>query len=236
MRRPDFGRRSTAAERMDTDCADFADYRRCLRDLSRVNLVTRTYAPTLRWLSRQTLAAGERFSLLDVGFGYGDMLRRIRAWADRRGLKPELHGIDLNAWAAEAARAATPDGAVIRYATADLFAFDPQRRYDFIISAQFAHHLTDERIIDFIRWMERHAVRGWFISDLHRHPFPYYGFPLLARAAVWHRFVRTDGQVSIARSFVPRDWAALAASAGLASGAVQIRWHVPFRLTVGRVR
>ena len=29
--------RSTEAERMDTDCVDYDDYRRCLRDLSRVN-------------------------------------------------------------------------------------------------------------------------------------------------------------------------------------------------------
>ena len=28
----------------------------------------------------------------------------------------------------------------------------------------------------FIRWMEAHARRGWFIGDLHRHWLPYYGF------------------------------------------------------------
>ena len=35
--------RSTADERMDTDCVDYDDYRRCLRDLARVNTVTLTY-------------------------------------------------------------------------------------------------------------------------------------------------------------------------------------------------
>jgi 2-polyprenyl-3-methyl-5-hydroxy-6-metoxy-1,4-benzoquinol methylase len=235
MPKPDFSKRSSEAERMDTDCVDYADYRHCLRDLSRVNLVTRTYAPTLAWLSRQGMSPGERFSLLDVGFGYGDMLRRIRTWSERRGLRPELHGIDLNPWAAQAARAATPDDRAISYTTCDLFAFEPQQRFDFIISAQFTHHLPDLQIVDFIRWMERYAARGWFISDLHRHRLAYYGFPLLARAAFWHRFVRSDGQISIARSFVPSDWAALAASAGLEPGSAEISWHVPFRLTVGRV-
>jgi SAM-dependent methyltransferase len=236
MQLPGFRNRSTEAEQMDTDCVDYADYRRCLRDLSRVNLVTRTYAPTLAWLSRRNLRRGERFSLLDVGFGYGDMLRRIGAWSERRGLQAELHGVDLNPWAAQAAREATPDANGIRYATGDLFAFEPERRFDFIVSAQFTHHLPDARIVEFIRWMERHAARGWFISDLHRHPFPYYGFPLLARAAFWHPFVRTDGQISIARSFVRSDWAALTALAGLETGAIEISWHLPFRLCVGRVR
>ena len=35
------------AERMDTDCVDFADYQRCLADLARVNLVTLTHRPVL---------------------------------------------------------------------------------------------------------------------------------------------------------------------------------------------
>ena len=52
----------------------------------------------------------------------------------------------------------------------------------------------------FIRWMEAHARRGWFIGDLHRHWLPYYGFGLLAWLARWHHFVLSDGRISIARS------------------------------------
>jgi hypothetical protein len=44
--------RSTQPEQMDTDCADYADYSRCLRDLSRVNVVTFTHRPMLAWISR----------------------------------------------------------------------------------------------------------------------------------------------------------------------------------------
>ena len=146
-----------------------------------------------------------------------------------------MHGIDRNPWAAQAARESTPDSA-IRYATGDVFDFEPERPFDFIISAQFTHHLPDEGVARFIRWMEQHAKRGWFISDLHRHVFPYYGFPLLARSMFWHHFVRTDGQISIARSFRPGEWTRLISAAGLDAAAVEIRWHVPFRLCVGRVR
>ena len=67
----------------------------------------------------------------------------------------------------------------------------------------------------FIRWMEAHARRGWFIGDLHRHWFPYYGFGLLAWLARWHPFVLSDGRISIARSFVPDEWRRLIRAAGL---------------------
>ena len=225
--------RSTAAERMDTDCADFADYRRCLRDLSRVNVVTRTHQPTLAWLARETRGL-DSFSLLDVGCGHGDMLRRIRRWARRRGIVARLEGLDRNPWSTRVAAEATPADADITYHTADAFTFAGAQEFDFIISAQFTHHLDDAAIVTFIRWMEAHARRGWFVSDLHRHWFAYHGFGLLALAAGWHRFVRHDGRVSIARSFVPDEWRGLLAAAGLAPEAADLRWHVPFRLCVAR--
>ena len=82
--------RSTQSERMDTDCVDFDDYSRCLRDLSRVNIVTMTHRPTLSWLARH---ATGNFSVLDVACGRGDALRKIRrrfpdAEADRYRSEP----------------------------------------------------------------------------------------------------------------------------------------------------
>ena len=60
------------------------------------------------------------------------------------------------------------------------------------------------------------------------------GFPLLARLANWHRFVRHDGQISIGRSFVPADWHRLLARAEVPATEVVVQAHVPFRLTVAR--
>jgi 2-polyprenyl-3-methyl-5-hydroxy-6-metoxy-1,4-benzoquinol methylase len=225
--------RSTADERMDTDCVDYDDYQHCLRDLARVNTVTLTYRPTLAWLAREV---GDRksFSLLDVACGHGDMLRRIRRWADRKGVEARLDGVDLNPWSTRAARVATLDDARITYRTGNVFDYDPDDALDYVISSQFTHHLTDGQIVMFIRWMEAHAQRGWFIGDLHRHWFPYYGFGLLAWIARWHHFVLSDGRISIARSFVPDDWRHLVHAAGLADDDVAIAWHLPFRLCVAR--
>ena len=225
--------RITADERMDTDCVDFDDYRRCLRDLSRVNVVTMTHRPMLHWLAHETTGL-RSFSLLDVACGHGDALRRIHRWAARRGIGARLEGIDLNPWATRAAREATD--APITYRTGDVFALDETETFDFIISSQFTHHLTDGQIVMFIHWMEAHARRGWFISDLHRHWFPYYGFGLLAWLARWHPFVLSDGRISIARAFVADDWRRLISAARLSAHDATISWHMPFRLCVARNR
>ncbi|HEX2136318.1 MAG TPA: methyltransferase domain-containing protein [Microvirga sp.] len=238
MTRRDFSRRSAETELMDVEAVGLEDFRACLRDLATVNTLTLTRAPTVAWLRRAArgMPRGARLSLLDVGFGHGDMLRRIYRWCSARGLEPDLIGIDLNPSSTASAREATPPEMRIDYRTADVFAFEPDRPLDFIVSSQFAHHLSDVQVVAFMRWMERLARRGWFISDLHRHPVPYHLFRLLARLARWHRFVQHDGPVSIARSFRPEDWRRFAEAAGLDPGELEIRWHVPFRLTAGRIR
>jgi len=223
--------RSTADERMDTDCADFEDYRRCLRDLARVNTVTLTHRPMLNWLARET-AGLQAFSLLDVACGHGDALRRVQRWAARRGITARLEGIDLNPWAIRAAQEATEPSAGIVYRNSDVF--DVTDSFDFIVSSQFTHHLDDAMVVRFIAWMEAQARRGWFIGDLHRHWLPFYGFGVLAWAARWHRFVLSDGRISIARAFVPQDWHRLLRAAGFAEGDAEVTWHVPFRLCVAR--
>ncbi len=235
MRRmPDLASRSRDPELMDADGVPYEEFRDCLRDLSRVNTVTLARRPTLAWLERATRGL-DRFTLLDVGYGEGDMLRAVRAWARRRGIEAELIGVDLNPWSARAARAATPGGD-IDYRTGDVFAFQPDRPIDLVISSLFTHHLPDEALARFVSWMEATARRGWFVNDLHRLAFPYHGFGLLARLARWHRFVRHDGPVSIARSFRPEDWERTVAAAGLGREAVEIRRVFPFRLCVGRLR
>ena len=225
----DLSVRSTQPEILDETVLDDAEHARCMADLARVNRLTLTHGPTLRFLARAARGRSS-LSVLDVACGNGDLLRRIRRWADRRGLAATLAGIDLDPRSAEAA---TAPAMRIAYRAGDVFADQPAPPPDVIVSSQFAHHLSDPQLVAFLRWIDRHAMRGWFIADLHRHRVAYYGFPLLARAARLHRIVRLDGVVSIARSFRRADWERALAAAGLTA---EIRWHVPFRLCVGRLK
>jgi hypothetical protein len=226
--------RSTAAELMDTDCTDAADYAACLADLAQVNTLTLARRPTLAWLGEamRAMPQDRPVTVFDVAYGHGDMLRTIAGWAARQGWAVRLRGIDLNPDAAMTAQAASP-GLALDLATGDVLSHVPVPAPDYIISSLFTHHLDRVQLVAFLRWMEAHAVRGWFINDLERLSFPYYGFQLLAWVMRWHRFVRHDGAVSIARSFRPAEWRALLAEAGV-PGRVQRRF--PFRLCVSRLR
>jgi len=219
-------------EQMDAVDLDPAIYARVLADLSRVNRWTLTARPTLLFLERATPGL-KSFSLLDVGFGHGDMLRAIARWAKRRGVVARLVGVDLNERSAAIAREATPASLAIDYRTGDYR--DQPEDFDFVVSSQVTHHMTDAQLREFLRFMEDNARRGWLISDLHRHGFAHAGFPLLARLMGVHPIVREDGKLSIARSFRPGEWPKILAAAGVMVDGIRIVRRFPFRLCVERI-
>jgi 2-polyprenyl-3-methyl-5-hydroxy-6-metoxy-1,4-benzoquinol methylase len=223
--------RATTPELMDADDLAPETYAAVIGDLARVNTITMARPMTLRWLKGATPGLSG-FSVVDVGFGHGDMLRAIAGWARDRGLKVRLTGVDLNPRSVPVAVAATDPLLGIRYLTGAAEALE--ERPDFIISSLVAHHMGDDELIGFIRWMEATAVRGWFINDLHRHWLAWAGFRVLAVLFGWHEIVRHDGALSVRRAFVRGDWQRLLGAAGVQG--VAVRWHLPFRWGVGRVK
>lgn len=232
----DFSVRSSQGEWMDGPDVSATDFAACLESLAKANTVTLARPPTLAWLARATskLSSGSPFTIVDVGFGDGDMLRAVRRWARRRGLSATLVGYDLNARSVPAANKRTDFSLQIDFRTGD--ATGETQPIDYVISSLVAHHMTDDEIVRFLRWMEAETRRGWFINDLHRHPIAFYGFRLLAWVARFHPFVRHDGPISVARSFRRADWLRFLAAAEIDERQVEIEWRFPFRLCVGRIK
>lgn len=231
-----FAQRSPEGEMMDGADVTAGEFAACLRDLATVNTVTLARRPTLDWLTTATysLPPGSAFTVLDVGYGEGDMLRAIHAWAAARGFRPRLIGVDLNPRSAPAAHAATDPALGIEFHTGDVFDFAADEPIDFIVSSLVTHHLSDAQVGRFLMWMEARSRRGWFVNDLRRSAFAFYGFTALAAIMRWHSFVRHDGPVSIARSFLPDEWERALATTGITGATVERVF--PFRLCVARLK
>jgi SAM-dependent methyltransferase len=235
----DFSQRADHEEQMEGPCS-YEDLRDCLRDLSRINRLTLAYGPTMEWLERvakaHLSASPTPLRIVDVGCGYGDMLRRVERWAATRRLAVELIGVDLNANAVRAAREATPPDSGIEWLAGDAYSCPKATQADVVLASLVTHHLKEAEIIRFLQWAESTAKVGWFISDLHRMAVPYYVFSVATRGPWWHRFIRPDGMTSIRRSFLCEDWERMCSAAGLSAAGVEIREYRPARLCVGHLR
>jgi 2-polyprenyl-3-methyl-5-hydroxy-6-metoxy-1,4-benzoquinol methylase len=223
--------RAIAEELMDADDLDAATYAAVVGDLAKVNVVTMARRPTLDFVRRAR--RGRRFKLLDVGFGDGDMLRALSRWAAKHGVEVELVGVDLNPRSEAAAKQHTPPGMAIRWITGD-YAQLAGQGWDMVISSLVAHHMSHDQLVAFLRFMEAESAMGWLVNDLRRHGFAHWGFPVLARAFGWHRIVRLDGTLSIARSYRPDEWPPLLTEAEV--GDARVYRAFPFRLCVERLR
>ena len=236
----DLSHRAELVEMMDQPCS-YEELRGCLHDIARVNHLTFAYRPTISWMDELIAAhpsPAEPLRVVDVGCGDGDMLRRIDAWAAKCGVPVALTGIDVNPDAIRAAREATPQPTEqrIQWIVGDALSNAVMGDIDVVICSLLTHHLTDPQIVQFLQWTERTTRRGWFVNDLHRKAVPYHLFRLWARFTTWHPFVKSDGAVSIRRSFVVEDWKRLCAAAGLDAKAVSIKEYRPARLCVGRIK
>lgn len=229
---PDFSQRSDEKELMDAEGISFEEFHDCLEGLERINYLTLAYRPTLQWL-RPWVENHKRLFVLDVASGGGDMLRQIaKQWpahfTPNSGYR--MVGVDLNPWSKKSAEL-WPQPSAASYITGNVFAFEPSQPIDIVISSLFTHHLTDSQIVDFLRWMDSHASKGWFINDLHRHPIPYYFIKTATALFSRNRLIRNDAAVSVARALTVADWQRLIDKAGLEEK-VRVQWFFPFRLCV----
>jgi 2-polyprenyl-3-methyl-5-hydroxy-6-metoxy-1,4-benzoquinol methylase len=231
-----FNVRSTEPELMDDQKTAVGTFSECLHDLAIVNICTLNNRPTFPWL-KQTVKGfppKQPLSILDIGSGGGDMMRQIAKWARRRDIRIDLTGVDLNPWSKQYAEKKSAPSLGLKFETSNIFDFNPERQFDFVISSQFTHHLCDEQLIVFLQWMERHTSHGWLINDLHRHPLAYFLIKYGARMLGVHPMVQHDGPVSVARAFTRADWIKYLMLAHIPLDQVKICWFFPFRYSVSR--
>jgi 2-polyprenyl-3-methyl-5-hydroxy-6-metoxy-1,4-benzoquinol methylase len=235
-RKPDpFLRRSQLQELIDEPCPEEA-FIGAMRDLKKANRILRAHRPTLLWLERHVAKADRPCVILDVGCGAGDMLQGIESWARARRLELRLVGVDINSSAIEEAQRSGRQDSIIEWRCGDALDLSSDMRVDFIICSLFTHHLAEEEIARLVNWMESTAQRGWFISDLERTRFAYYGFKALARVMRWHPYVQNDGPLSVLRSFTTAEWRVYLQRAGVEPRGVTIYRSFPGRICVSRLK
>lgn len=98
--------------------------------------------------------SGKRVSVLDVGCGYGGLLNR----AQERGLDLDYTGLDLVEASIAHGRARYPEAV---FHNGDFFAFDPGRRFDYVLANGLLTEKLGASLKDFGQFA-RAAIRRMF--------------------------------------------------------------------------
>lgn len=195
-------RETTAVELMDDPGCDPVLLGRTYRQFAVVNQLVSGWRRLYRQTLRPVLAAASRPTLLDVGFGGGDIPRRLASWAHRDGIALAVTAIDPDPRAAAYVRRPADDGVEFRIASsADLVA--EGRRFDVVVSNHLLHHLDPGGLQRLLADSEQLAHRLVLHNDLRRSSLAYRTYALLTRPLAGSSFLHADGLLSIRRSYRP---------------------------------
>ncbi|NHC44234.1 class I SAM-dependent methyltransferase [Motilibacter aurantiacus] len=193
-------RDTEARELMDDPACDLRLLRSTYAQFRLVNRAVsgwrRVYVRRLRPL----LSADRPTSLLDIGFGGGDVPRALAGWARRDGLLLDVTAIDPDERAcAFAAATPSPDVLFLQATSSDLVAAG--ERFDLVVSNHLLHHLDGPGLAGLLADSAALARRLVVHNDIERSPLAYAAwsaatFPLRGRS-----FVHVDGRLSIRRSY-----------------------------------
>ena len=169
--------RSKQLEVLDAPNNPFEDIRSSLDFMVFVNRYFSGSRVVINYFERNRVP--DKFSVLDLGFGSGDIPFALTEWAEKNGKDISVTAIDINAHCHSyaASRFASPR---IRYLNHSAFDLDALGSFDYIISSMFFHHLTDEEIVRLLKIIDRQNRMGFIINDLYRSHRNYLGALLLS--------------------------------------------------------
>ena len=169
--------------------------------------------------------------VLDLGAGGCTIPEAIAHWAKRERISLQIFALDLQHAHLQWAQARLRGQAEIALVQGDVvtppFA---DGGVDVVISSLFLHHFTPTALMQLLPKWVRLARRGLVMSDLVRHPVPYWfmkaSSPVFARSAI----TRHDAAVSVQRAYRPQELQNIAVEAGFPQA--QVFTHFPYRMTL----
>ncbi len=209
-------RDTVSRERMDDPHCDPEELQNTYRQFTTINSLISQWHRIYKKEIRPYLHPETQNSLLDVGFGGGDIPIKIACWAQKDGFDLQITAIDPDPRAFDFVQnLERPQN--VEFLQCDLLDLDPEKkRYDFVISNHLLHHLTQKELLEVLARAKRLSKKVVIFNDIHRSDWAYILFSILARPVFRSSFITEDGLTSIKRSYtfdelihtVPNGWQA----------------------------
>lgn len=168
----------------------------------------------------------EPLTIIDLGCGGGDILRKVASFGKKKGYTIKLFGIDANKDAIVYARQLSKNYPEISFIDCDIFSEEFESlQYDVVLTSLFLHHFKEEQILNILSTTKKKAKLGIVVNDLHRNSLAYYLFKLVC-LTIKNKMIIEDGLTSILRGFKREELETLSKKLQVTP---QIKWKWAFR-------
>jgi len=195
----------TSEERMDDPDCNQRELENTYRQFRTVNTLISQWYRIYKREIRPFLVHDQSVTLLDIGFGGGDIPRKLSRWARRDGLNLQITAIDPDPRAFHFIQKLDRIPQV-EFLQCNLSEMDPsQQQFDFVVSNHLLHHLDANEFSALLAKSKRLSKTAVIFNDIQRSDWAYFLFNLLSRPFFHGSFITEDGLISIKRSYTPEE-------------------------------
>jgi 2-polyprenyl-3-methyl-5-hydroxy-6-metoxy-1,4-benzoquinol methylase len=175
-------------------------------------------------------------TIVDIGCGNGDMLRKIADFGIENGYNFKLIGVDANAFTVNHAVGLSSNYPNISFLCEDIFLMDSKKmNCNVIVCTLTLHHFKEEEIIEMLTVFKKCAQLGIVINDLQRSATAYRLFQLLCVTFGLNKMSKEDGLVSILRGFKKKELIAFSEKLNFKKYSIQWKWAFRYQWIIKNI-
>ncbi|TRX35726.1 methyltransferase domain-containing protein [Flavobacterium sp. ZT3R18] len=167
----------------------------------------------------------DEITIVDVGCGNGDMLRKLADYGAENKLNFQLIGVDANRYTIDYARELSIKYSNIRYCCEDILSNSfKEIRCDIMLCTLTLHHFKNKEILDLLTVFNLNSRLGIVINDLERSAIAYRLFQILCLVFKLESMPCKDGLTSILRGFKKRELVQFSEMLNFSNYKIQWKW------------
>lgn len=196
-------RNDTLTEWMDRPDCDPVQLENTYRQFAAINLLLSKWKRIYREEIRPHLSNQKPATLLDIGFGGGDIPFKLLQWARNDGFELHITAVETDLRAFQFVQRFRKTDDIEFLHCSSTYLLNKGRQFDFVTSNHLIHHLNSQTLPAFLEEAARLSRCKVVFNDIERSDTGYALFSLFSALIFRNSFIRRDGLLSIRRSYTP---------------------------------